>query len=280
MDSAGKIIELAVKNGTNSVMNFEITLHRSGPRKEAEIDSSRKAAPPLCRPGALTRRNLFRCVLALALANLALAADPQPKREGIEWCDVWITHGTEHELPRVLLIGDSITRAYYKEVEQKLQGTAYVGRLATSKCLADPVLFDEISTVLKQYKFDLIHFNNGMHGWDYTEEEYARAFPQFLKSIKQGAPGAKLIWASTTPVREKKELVIAPKTERVKARNRIAAEIMAKEKIPVDDLFALMIEHPEYSNADGVHFSPKGVSAQAAQVAGIIESELKAMPKK
>jgi len=233
-----------------------------------------------CRPGALTRRNLCLCALALALASLALSAEPQPKREGIEWCDVWITHGTEYELPRVLLIGDSITRAYYKEVEQKLEGTAYVGRLATSKCLADPVLFDEISAVLKQYKFDLIHFNNGMHGWAYTEDEYARAFPQFLKTIKQGAPGAKLIWASTTPVREKKELVVAPKTERVKERNRIAAEIMAKEKIPVDDLFALVIDHPEYSNADGVHFSPKGVSAQAAQVAEMIEVQLKNVPAK
>jgi len=40
--------------------------------------------------------------------------EPQPKREGIEWCDVWITHGTEYDLPRVLLIGDSITQNYEK----------------------------------------------------------------------------------------------------------------------------------------------------------------------
>ena len=33
--------------------------------------------------------------------------------ESIEWCDIWISHADETNLPRVLLIGDSITRAYY-----------------------------------------------------------------------------------------------------------------------------------------------------------------------
>ena len=212
-------------------------------------------------------------ILAQCFENLPARAD-EIKREGIEWCDVWITHGKEKALPRVLLIGDSVTRAYYGQVEKKLEGKAYVGRLATSKSAGDPALLEEITTVLKQYHFDVIHFNNGLHGWGYTEEEYAKAFPDLVAAIQQGAPEAKLIWASTTPVREGKELKLAAQTERVRARNKIALANCAERKIPVDDLFGLVVEHPEFSSADGVHASAPGITAQATQVAEAIERRL------
>jgi hypothetical protein len=214
--------------------------------------------------------------VAMLLASTAIAVETPVKRESIEWCNVWITHGTEQALPRVLLIGDSITQAYYGQVETKLANKAYVGRLTTSKSVGDPALLDEVTTVLKQYRFDVIHFNNGMHGWDYTEAEYARAFPQLIATIKQAAPKAKLIWATTTPVREGTDLRIAPKTERVKARNEIALGLVTRMKIPVNDLFALVIDHPEFSSPDGVHASPAGISAQADRVAEAIEARLKA----
>jgi lysophospholipase L1-like esterase len=214
-------------------------------------------------------------LIVLVLAGAAQAAEPAVKREAIEWCDIWMPHSTEHALPRVLLIGDSITRGYGKEVERKLEGRAYVGRLATSKSLGDGALLEEIALVLRQNKFAVIHFNNGMHGWDYTEEEYGRAFPQLLALFKQLAPQARLVWATTTPVREGKELKLALRTERVKARNRLAQELVAKAGIPVDDLFALCVEHPEFSSPDGVHASAKGIAAQAAQVAASIAAQLK-----
>src|SRR5258705_13861017 len=106
--------------------------------------------------------------LSVGLAsNLAVAASNTSPlaRESIEWCDIWISHANETNLPRVLLIGDSITRDYYPEVEKHLVGKAYVARLATSRFLTDPVLAKEIALVLEGTKFDVIHFNNGMHGW-------------------------------------------------------------------------------------------------------------------
>lgn len=42
-------------------------------------------------------------------------------------------------------------------------------------------------------KFDVIHFNNGMHGRQHTEEEYQKAFPEFSNTIQRCAPKAKLI---------------------------------------------------------------------------------------
>ncbi len=212
---------------------------------------------------------------AVGLATALDAAPQAPvKRENIEWVDVWISHGKDGALPRVLLIGDSITRAYYPKVEEALAGRAYVGRLATSKSLGDLSLLDEVAMVLKQYRFDIIHFNNGMHGWDYTEEEYSRAFPAWLATIRAGAPNAKLIWASTTPVREGKDLTLAPRTERVRARNQTGLQNARREGIRVDDLFALVIDHPEYSASDGVHASPAGIAAQAAQVAASVAALL------
>jgi hypothetical protein len=48
--------------------------------------------------------------------------------------------------------------------------------------------------------FEVIHFNNGLHGIGaVSEKEYAEFLPQFLAHIRKLAPKAKLIWASSTP---------------------------------------------------------------------------------
>jgi lysophospholipase L1-like esterase len=190
-------------------------------------------------------------------------------REPIEWLDVWIPDSkAPATLPRVLLIGDSITRAYYPRVEQLLAGKALVARLATSKAIPDPMLVEQVKLVLAETHFDVIHFNNGMHGWDYTEAEYAAHFPDLLAAIKNGAPGAKLIWATTTPVRQAGKLAeFTDRTPRVKDRNRAAAAAIAADGIPTDDLFTLVENHPEYWSKDGVHFNEAGEKVEAEQVA-------------
>jgi hypothetical protein len=213
----------------------------------------------------------------MAIANAAPHDVPPEARESIEWCDIWISHANETNLPRVLLIGDSITRAYYPEVEKKLAGKAYVARLATSRFASDPVLAKEIALVLDGTKFDIIHFNNGMHGWQHSEAEYRKAFPEFLATIRSHAPKAKLIWASTTTLKESK--VLAPDAlgqasdERIAARNDIALECIKSKGIVVDDLFALGRGHPEF-HSDNVHFNDQGILLQAGQVEGSIEKLL------
>ena len=80
----------------------------------------RRSAPSL-------PRTMARCTLLLtaafatclvAVANAAPTRSPAFSRESIEWCDIWIPHANENKLPRVLLIGDSISRDYYPEVEK------------------------------------------------------------------------------------------------------------------------------------------------------------------
>src|SRR6202012_5051265 len=111
--------------------------------------------------------NITRFVLSIAfvfgftlVAGAQSAGYPSSARESIEWCDIWISHANETNLPRVLLIGDSITRAYYPEVEKRLAGKAYIGRLSSSAFISDPILLKQIKMVLTQYQFDAIHFNN------------------------------------------------------------------------------------------------------------------------
>src|SRR5581483_12418706 len=187
--------------------------------------------------------------------------------ENIEWLDVWIPDTNEHGLPRVLLIGDSITRGDGKQVEAGLKGKAFVARLATSTSLGDPALLEQVALVLRELPFDVIHFNNGMHGDGYTEEAYAAALPGLLAVLRKGAPGARIVLATTTDVRERNNLEKSlPKTERMIRRNEIVTELAKKENLPVDDLFAVVRDHPEYHAADGVHFTDKGYETLAAQV--------------
>jgi lysophospholipase L1-like esterase len=206
--------------------------------------------------------------LALAaLVALVLPAPAQVVRESIEWLDVWIPNTNDHALPRVLLIGDSITRGYGKQVEAGLKDKAYVARLATSKSLGDPALLDQVELVMREHSFDVIHFNNGMHGDGYSEETYAAALPELLSRLKKYAPHARLVFATTTDVRERNSLErVHAKTDRMIRRNQLVAAFAKRENIPVNDLFEVVREHPEWHAADGVHMTEKGYEALAAQV--------------
>src|SRR5438876_11195189 len=142
------------------------------------------------------RVNLISALcLAAGFASSVAVAKPDaapPAREAIEWCDIWISHANETNLPRVLLLADSIARDYYPGAETRLAGKAFGARLATSRFVADPVLLKEIELVLTGAKFDVIQFNNGMHGWQHSEEAYRKAFPKLIRTIRTHAPKARL----------------------------------------------------------------------------------------
>jgi hypothetical protein len=216
-------------------------------------------------------------LLPLLMTAQAVTAEV-PIRERIEWADIWVTNANKDDLPRVLLVGDSITRGYFAEVEKHLAGKAYCARLTTSKCVSDPSFVDEVQLLLKHYKFAVVHFNNGLHGWGYTEEQYRDGLTETVDAIRRHAGDAKLIWATTTPVRQGNDLKkFGERTERVRVRNKFAAEIMKERNIPTNDLFGLVEEHPDWYSSDGTHFNAKGKSAQAKQVA---EGVAKLLPER
>ena len=223
------------------------------------------------------RRLFFLSIVLLVTAvNLCdRASAGEPERERIEWANIWVTDAAKTELPRVLMIGDSITMGYFGGVESRLRGKAACARLATSKCTCDPAFLPEVELLLKNYPFTVIHFNNGLHGFGYSEKQYADSFTRILDSFRKHAPKAKLIWASSTPMRLPEDLQrFAPDNTRVDERNRLAELIMKEHRIPINDLNKIGAEHPEFYSNDGAHFNGKGKAAQAKQVAEMILGQL------
>lgn len=196
--------------------------------------------------------------------------------EKIEWTYTDRPETPNAALPNVLLVGDSITRAYYKQTADDLAGKANCYFFATSVSVADERLAPQLADYFKMIgvRFDVVHFNNGMHGWAYTEDEYRRYFPELVAALRRGAPDAQLIWTTTTPVR--KDKTDGATNARIDARNAIAQEQIAKQGIAIDNQHQLMLAHPDL-HSDDVHFTAEGSSIQGRQVAA---SVMKLLPMK
>ena len=85
-------------------------------------------------------------------------------------------------------LANSITRGYYDAVDKALQGQANCARYCTSKYLGHADFLKELTILLDAYTPDVIHINSGLHGWGYTEEQYAAAFGPLFEVLAQHAP--------------------------------------------------------------------------------------------
>jgi lysophospholipase L1-like esterase len=203
----------------------------------------------------------------------AHAQEPTSIPEQIEWTwEVRPSH-PDPKLPNVLLVGDSITRNYFPGVTEGLTGSANVYLFAASTSVGDPRLSHQLQEFLKLegVPFSVIHFNNGMHGWAYTEAQYKAAFPEYLQTLHSLAPTAKLIWATITPVRP--DASNGATNPRVEARNGIANALVSAQNIPIDDQHELMTHHQDLYQ-DSVHFNKSGSAIQAEQVVKFIRDAL------
>lgn len=227
---------------------------------------------------ALQRANSSRIFMALAFMCAALtplmAQTPLTIPEEIEWTwEVRPPH-PDPKLPNVLLLGDSISRNYFPEVRKSLAGIANVYLMASSTSVGDPRLEHQIRefAATESVRFRVVHFNNGMHGWAYTEGQYRAAFPAFLHAVQSIAEkGGALIWASTTPVRS--DAATGATNPRVEARNRIALGFVKAAGTPLDDQFSLMQQHQDLYE-DSVHFNSAGATIQGDQAAAMIRAAL------
>jgi GDSL-like Lipase/Acylhydrolase family len=182
-------------------------------------------------------------------------------------------------LPRVLLIGDSISIGYTIPVRELLKGKANVHRILTN---GGPTIngLDHISEWLGDGKWDVIHFNWGLHDLKIGDdgvrqvplEKYEQNLRQLVARLRQ--TGARLIFASTTPVPEGK--VNPPRINSdVIGYNAAAAKIMQENGIPIDDLYSLAM--PQLKTIQlpvNVHYTPEGYNVLAAQVADSVLKEL------
>ena len=125
---------------------------------------------------------------------------------------------------------------------------------------------------MERVRCRVVHFNNGMHGWNYTEAQYKSASPAYLHAVrtlieKNGA----LIWA--LPRRSAPDADTGATNLRIDQRNQIARQFAEEAGIPIDDQFSLMQQHRDL-HEDSVHFNSAGAKIQADQVTAMIRAAL------
>jgi hypothetical protein len=192
-------------------------------------------------------------------------------------------------LPRVLLIGDSISMGYTVPVRELLKDVANVHRIPANGGDTGSAL-EKIDTWLlgnppAKPKWDVIHFNWGLHDLKHWKDgkldlagPQVSSLEQYEKNLralvaKLQATGAKLIWCNTTPVPEGS----GGRVEGDEAKyNAVAKRIMEENKIPTDDLAGFLSSRvTEFQLPHNVHFTPAGYRALAEKVAESIRAQLK-----
>lgn len=228
------------------------------------------------------RNNLiFSVLMTLCLSNVhhvmgqCRSSKNSSISEDTEWSHIWMVSTRNHDLPRVLMIGDSHVERYYPGVADNLSNKAYCCKFTTSRSLGDPALIQQLKTLFFSYRFDVIIFNNGLHGVGYSNEQYSNYIPIVYKVFKKSNLGLKLIWVNTTARRVSGNISDFDQLNaEVINRNKAVEKFTRDKKIPLIDFYSLSSKHSEYYENDGIHFNPKGVEEQANAVSNSILSVL------
>jgi lysophospholipase L1-like esterase len=183
-------------------------------------------------------------------------------------------------LPRVLLIGDSISIGYTLDVRALLKGKANVHRIPVNGG-ATEVGLENLKGWLGDGKWDVIHFNFGLHDAKFASETEQRASrEQYVENLRKliaemKKTGAKLVFATTTPVPKDGVLTPTRRFDSIEARNELAVKLMAEQGVAIDDLYA--VAKPVMATVgrpNDVHFAPEGYKLLAKAVAASIEKVL------
>jgi hypothetical protein len=192
-------------------------------------------------------------------------------------------------LPRVLLIGDSISIGYTVPVRELMQGKANIHRPLTN-CGPTTKGIAEIDKWLGKEKWAVIHFNWGLHDLKYmgpqgqnladpqasdsrqqaSIDEYEANLRKLVARLKK--TGAKLVWRSTTPVPEGAHGRVPGDSAKY---NAVAKKVMDEHNIAIDDQYSFALERlKEIQRPANVHFTPEGSRELAKQTMLAIDRAL------
>jgi lysophospholipase L1-like esterase len=205
-------------------------------------------------------------------ANLGSFYLPLYKREKVaRHVTAWDYVADDPKLPRVLLIGDSVSRGYTLAARKALAGKANVHR-APENCGPTANGLKKLDVWLGDGKWDVIHFNFGIHDRRTPPAQYEQRLEAIVERLQRS--GAKLVWASTTPVPPDTKDGPAAAAAIVE-RNAIAARVMVEHGVAMDDLFFGITPHlAKVQNPKDVHFNGEGYELLGRQVATSIEAAL------
>ncbi len=190
------------------------------------------------------------------------------------------------KLPRVLLIGDSISIGYTLPVRARLAGKANVHRPRMNSGPTTRGL-EHLESWLGAGKWDVIHFNFGLHDLKYMDDkgtlvevekgrqqvpvdQYAANLDKIAARLKQ--TGAKVIFATTTPVPDGAKGRIPADVVKY---NEAALAVMKRHDIAIDDLYGFALPRlQEIQRPKDVHFTPAGSGKLAQEVVRHITAAL------
>lgn len=182
------------------------------------------------------------------------------------------------ELYNILLIGDSIMNGYRHHIIKNLRGKANIDCWLTPAHLNSQALNDNLKKILSFKKYDLIHFNIGLHGWlenRVLDEEYPELLNKYVFTLKQECPHAKIIWASITQIFEKGTGELNNEANSIIVRrNQIATGIMKNNNIKINDLYGLMSDKLDLCRGDMYHWKKIAYEIMARQSLQMINDSL------
>ena len=186
-------------------------------------------------------------------------------------------------LPQVLVIGDSIYQQPSGEVTKALKGKVKVvfAAIQPGEVRNTATVLNQLDELLKDQSWDVIHFNLGLGDLVYrapgmksfrvmpidaggvratSPKQYEQNLEQLVKRL-QGS-GAKLIWASTTPIRHSGTNLFVKGSE--VEYNAIAEKVMRRHDVAINDMYGFVkdlidMDKPASHNADPFFFDRKPI---------------------
>lgn len=233
-------------------------------------------------PVDLTGRDTETAAGILAERAQAVLQSAQPPRrydasvrEDAEWTN--LSFDRAENLPRILLIGDSICNGYAPYVRDSFRGRFAVDFFQTSEGTRHPNLARAIGFLLGRRKYRLIHFNNGIHLHGAGIAEYGENLGRLFSLFRERGEKAELVFATTTPVHKREDPSVADgeRTGLFRRYNQTAVSLCTRLGIPVDDLFRTAWEG-NLRKVDEFHFAEDGYRKLAQAVTACIESRISA----
>ena len=231
------------------------------------------------------KRRFFMLLLAASISSATLAQEPDQKAEaGAVKATPKANPMKPVEdvpgLPRVLIIGDSISIGYTLPVRALLKDKANLHRIPTNGSATKSGL-ENLKKWLGDSKWDVIHFNWGLHDLKFAGDQQNVPIADYEKNLRElvtqlKATNAKLIWCNTTPVPDAKMNPVRKNSD-VLEYNAIAKKIMDENGVAIDDLYAFAEPQIEKIQLKAnVHYTAEGYAELAKQVASSIEAALPA----
>ena len=191
-------------------------------------------------------------------------------------------------LPNILIIGDSISIGYTLPTRALLKGKVNLHRIPTNGGPSTKGI-NEIEKWLGTRKWDLIHFNWGLHDLKYMGKDGTNLVPKEKGGIVQvpladyeknleklvvrmRKSAKQLVWRNTTPIPPGSKARYVGDSVKY---NKAAARVMKKHGVPTLDLYTPSKKNmKDWMKKANVHYHAHGSQALAELVAKDITDRL------